>query len=207
ALRLRDENQGGLVLVLCEMAVHAVVRRVELPAHKPLPEGRVAGIQRRVPVAVPGEQVGILPEAFREALQAEPLVDRWVRQIGLADESGGGIVVLFFLPVNGDLGLADLDGRLRFPGASHGVILLRTNMRHLIARRGRSGITLRGRSGIMRAAPPSRAPRLIFCSGLGALPPAAAVSGARPVGRAEPRGSERGAAWCSFWTRTSAPIP
>jgi hypothetical protein len=43
-----------------------------------------------------------------------------MQEVGLADKLGGRADVFFLFPVDGDLGLADLDPRLRPLGASHG---------------------------------------------------------------------------------------
>src|ERR1035438_10250052 len=70
-LRFSDKNERGLVLVLGEMAIHAVVTHIEFSVHEPLPERRIAGIQGRLPILVPGQHVGIFPVTFREILFAK----------------------------------------------------------------------------------------------------------------------------------------
>src|ERR1019366_2203778 len=72
--RLRNKDDCRFVLVLVEMAVHAVVRGVDFAAHEPLPEWRITGIERRVPVLVPAQQIGVLAEALREIFLAEAFV-------------------------------------------------------------------------------------------------------------------------------------
>ena len=101
-----------------QMAVHAVVTGVQATADEPLPERGVARVQRRVPVAVPAEQVGVLLEALREPLLAEAVPDGRIRGVGLADEPGRRVEVLLLAPVDRDLGLGHL-ARLRWFLCSH----------------------------------------------------------------------------------------
>jgi hypothetical protein len=75
SLRLRYPDQRRLVAAGGQVPVDAVVGGVQAAANEPLPERRVAGVQRRVPVGVPVEQVPVLLEALGEALLAEPLED------------------------------------------------------------------------------------------------------------------------------------
>ena len=75
AFRLRNKNQCRFVFILGKMAIHAVVRSIELPAHEPLPEWRIIGIERRMPILVPTQQVGVFPEAFRKFILAESVED------------------------------------------------------------------------------------------------------------------------------------
>ena len=112
--RLRHKDQRRFVLVLGEVPVHAVVRGVDLAAHEPLPERRITGVERGVPVLVPAQQIGVLPEAFREILLAEAFEDVGIGQIRLADKFRGRIIVFFFPPMNCDLSLAGLDHRILF---------------------------------------------------------------------------------------------
>ena len=58
-----------------------------------------------MPVLVPVEQVGVLPEALREMLLSEALVYRRVRGVGLADEARQGVEVLLLPPMDRYLGL------------------------------------------------------------------------------------------------------
>src|ERR1700674_862890 len=89
-LRFGDPDEGGLVPVLRQVAVDTVIGGVQPTTDEPLPEGRVAGIERRVPVLVPGEEVGILLEAFGEVLLPESVEE------------------LLFPPMDGDLRLGNL---------------------------------------------------------------------------------------------------
>ena len=106
-LQLGDEVDRGLVAVLGEVAVHAVVGGVELAADEPLPERRIGEVQRLVPRLVPGEHVGIFFEALREVLLAEAIQDVLVLHVRLGDELGRRIVVLLLLPVDRHLGFVD----------------------------------------------------------------------------------------------------
>src|ERR1700719_1833300 len=100
---MRNENQGGFVFVLCEMAVAAVVAGVELAADKPFPKGRIAGVQRGVPILIPVEEFGVVAEAFGEILFAEALDDRGVVEVGLPNKFRRGEKILFLFPMNGNL--------------------------------------------------------------------------------------------------------
>src|ERR1035441_7816797 len=90
------------------MPVDAVIAGVQPAADEPLPEGRVAGVQRGVPGRVPAEQVRVLLEAVRETLLAEPLKDGRVGGVGLLDEFRGRQVILLLAPVHCDRGLRHL---------------------------------------------------------------------------------------------------
>src|SRR5215472_13479840 len=92
------------------MAVNTVKGYVELSADKPLPERGITGIESRVPVVVPGEQVAVLAEALGKILLAEALVHGGIAKVGLSYKSGAGIIVLLFSPVDRDLGF----GQVRF---------------------------------------------------------------------------------------------
>src|ERR1700738_2185960 len=85
------------------MAVNAVVAGVEFASDKPFPKGRITGVERGMPILIPVQQLRIVAEAFREVLLAEALDYRWIVQLGLSDEFGRGIKILFLFPVNGDL--------------------------------------------------------------------------------------------------------
>src|ERR1017187_1905485 len=110
--RLRNKDDRRFVLVLVEMPVHTVVRGVDFAAREPLPEWRITGVERRVPVLVPAQQIGVLPEALREILLAEAFVDVGIGQICLADKFCGRIIVFFLPPMDCDLGLAGLYPRI-----------------------------------------------------------------------------------------------
>ena len=73
--RLGNEDQRRLVLVLGQVAIDAVVAGVELSADEPLPERRVTGVERGVPVLIPVEQFGVFAEAFGEISFAESVDD------------------------------------------------------------------------------------------------------------------------------------
>jgi hypothetical protein len=100
---LGHEVDGRLVLVLGQVAVHAVIRGVDLAALEPFPAGRVAGVQDIIPVFVPVQQVGIFFEAIGKVVKAKTIIDRRIRHVCLCDKLIGGIIVFFFTPVNRDL--------------------------------------------------------------------------------------------------------
>ena len=106
--RLGHEDEGRLVAVLLQVTVDAIVRRVDLAAHEPLPERRVAGIEDRAIGLEPRQHVGIRFEAVRELVEAEPLEDARVSHDRLCLELLGRLVILFLLPVHCDLRFADL---------------------------------------------------------------------------------------------------
>src|SRR5206468_4161422 len=89
-LRLRHPEERRLIAALGQVAVDAVEARIQAPPDEPLPERRVAGVERRVPVRVPVEQVSVLLEALRKVLLAEPLQDGRVGRVRLSDETWRG---------------------------------------------------------------------------------------------------------------------
>ena len=107
---LGHPDDRRLVARLRQVAVDAVVAGVETAADEPLPEGRIARVEHRLPPRVPRQEVGVLLEAIGEPLFAEPLEDLRIRGIRLRDEGRGGVVVALFAPVDGNLGLRDLLG-------------------------------------------------------------------------------------------------
>ena len=113
-LRFRNKDQGRFVLVLVEMPIHAVVGGVDLAAHEPLPERRIAGVEGFVPVLVPSQQVGVFAEAFRVILFAKAFDDAGIGQIRLADKLRVRIVILFLAPVNCNLSFGGFAHRLWF---------------------------------------------------------------------------------------------
>ena len=86
-LRLGDPDKRRLVGLGREVAVDAVVTGVEPAPDEPLPKRRVGGVESGMPVRVPVEQVGVLPEALGKALFAEALVNGGLRRVRLADEA------------------------------------------------------------------------------------------------------------------------
>jgi hypothetical protein len=85
-LRLGHPDQGGLVPAGGQVPVDAVEGGVQAAADEPPPERRVAGVQGRVPVGVPVQQVRVLLEALGEVLLAEPFEDGRVGGVCLSDE-------------------------------------------------------------------------------------------------------------------------
>src|SRR6266511_3484469 len=107
-LRLGHPDQGRLVRARGQVAVDAVDAGVQSSPDEPLPERRVARVQRRVPVRIPDEEIRVLLEALREVLLAEPLEDRRIGRVRLSDERRRRGVELLLPPVHGDLRLGDL---------------------------------------------------------------------------------------------------
>src|SRR5207244_1876797 len=99
------------------MAVHAVDASVQPTAHEPLPKRRVARVEHRVPLGIPGEQIRVLLEAVGEVLLAEPLEDVGVGRVCLLDELFRRLYVLLLTPMNGDLRLGDRDRLVRHGAA------------------------------------------------------------------------------------------
>ena len=64
------------------MPIDAVMRDVELPAHEPLPKGQVAGVQCRMPVMIPAQEVSIFFEALWKVFLAEPFHHGRIDQVG-----------------------------------------------------------------------------------------------------------------------------
>ena len=102
---LGNPDQRVSVAAGLEVPVDAVGARVQPPAHEPLEERRLARVQQRVPLPVPGEHVGVLDEAIREVLLAEAIEDRRIVRVGLSGERGRRLEVLLLPPVNRDLRL------------------------------------------------------------------------------------------------------
>src|SRR5712692_11311113 len=61
-----------------------------------------------MPILIPGEQITILLEAFREILLTKALENIRIRGIGLTNKLRRCVVKLFFLPVNCDLSFGHL---------------------------------------------------------------------------------------------------
>src|ERR1019366_5591616 len=74
----------------------------------------ITGVERGVPVLGPAQQIGVLPEAFREILLAETFVDAGISQICLADKFRGRIIVFFLPPMDCDLSCAGFDHRILY---------------------------------------------------------------------------------------------
>ena len=108
-LRLRDPDEGRLVPVFRQMAIDTVVGGVQPATNKPLPERCVTGVEGGVPVLIPGQEIRVLLETFREVLLLEPVEDARVARIGLANEFRRRDEVLLFSPVDRDLSFGDFD--------------------------------------------------------------------------------------------------
>ena len=114
--RLRNADKGRLVLVLRKMPINAVVTDIQFSADKPLPEGRIARIEDRLPALVPAQHLGVLFEALRKVLFAETLHHFWVGQIRLFDKFLGRIEDPLFFPMNRNLRFGKLLFALVFFG-------------------------------------------------------------------------------------------
>jgi hypothetical protein len=55
--------------------IDAVDAGIQPAADKPLPERRVAGVEHRLPLGIPGEKIGVFLEAVGKVLLAESLED------------------------------------------------------------------------------------------------------------------------------------
>ena len=102
ALRLGYKDQGGLVRLVREVTVDAVVAGVQLAADEPLPERRVRRVEHRVPLLGPSEQVRVSGEALRELVLGELLANRRVRRVSLRRELGRRGVKALLAPVDRD---------------------------------------------------------------------------------------------------------
>src|SRR5207302_5660506 len=109
--RFRYEMDRGLVPVLRQMPIDAVVRGIDFSADEPAPERRLAAIEDLVPLPVPVEQFRELPVVAGELLEGEALEDVLVGKVGLRDELPGRGDVVLLLPVHGDLRLGHLGVR------------------------------------------------------------------------------------------------
>ena len=104
-----NKVDGGLVLVRLQVTIDAVVAGVDLAALEPFVTGCIAGIQNFIPVFVPGQKVGIFLIAVGKIIQAEPVIDAFVRHVCLGDKIRGWIIVPLLLPVYGYLRLRCFD--------------------------------------------------------------------------------------------------
>src|SRR6516225_5407890 len=87
------------------MAIDAVVTGIQSTADKPFPEGRVAGVQRDVPILVPVEKIRVFLKALRKVVEAESVEDSRVLQVSLSGECLWRANVVLFLPVDRNLSL------------------------------------------------------------------------------------------------------
>jgi hypothetical protein len=109
--RLGHPDERGFIAARCQVPVDAVEAGIQTAADEPLPERRIARVERGMPVGVPREQVSILLKALREALFAKPLANGRVGRIRLRDEGNRGVVVLLLAPMNRDLRFRNLARR------------------------------------------------------------------------------------------------
>src|SRR5581483_1085198 len=110
ALELRNEDERRLSLVGLEMAVDAVVARIQRSAGEPFPERRVARVERLVPLPEPCQQLGIFVEALREVVERETFADTGILQVRLRDEFRNRVEIVLFLPMDCDLRLGQFEG-------------------------------------------------------------------------------------------------
>src|SRR5260370_10696664 len=87
--------------MLFQVAVDAVIAGVELASDKPLPERRMAGIERGVPIVIPVQKVRIFVEALGEMLLAEFFDYGGVGEGGLCNELGRRIKGILLFPMGG----------------------------------------------------------------------------------------------------------
>src|SRR6516164_2192226 len=87
------------------MAINAVVTGIESTADKPFPEGRMASVQRDVPILVPVEEIRVFLKALRKPIEAKAVEDSRVLQVGLSDKCLRWANVVLFLPVDRNLSL------------------------------------------------------------------------------------------------------
>ena len=118
-LRLGNKYERSLIFVLSQISVYAVVTSIQFPAHIPFPERRIARVQSRVPILIPGQQVRIFPKTFGKMFFLEPLHDGRVHQVRLSNELRGRIHALLFLPMDGNLRLAYLGSPFDVLRGSH----------------------------------------------------------------------------------------
>ncbi len=111
-LRLGHEMDRRLVPVAGEVAIHAVVTRVDLAADKPAPERGMAGVERRLPVFVPVKEVRELLEALGEVVEGKAREHARVCQIGLRNELVRRREIILLRPVHRDLRFGDIGSLL-----------------------------------------------------------------------------------------------
>ena len=88
-LRFGDEDQRRFVFPFGKVAIDAVIGDVQLATHKPLPERRMLGVQRGVPILIPMEEFRVFTETLGKVLFAKTLDGAGIVQIGLRNEAGG----------------------------------------------------------------------------------------------------------------------
>jgi hypothetical protein len=101
--RLGYPDQSRLVVTGFQVAIDAVVTNVEPTADKPLPKRRVAGVQRRMPIVVPGEQICVFLVAFRKVLLTKTFKNTRIACICLSNKLWTCMKILLLSPVNSDL--------------------------------------------------------------------------------------------------------
>ena len=101
--RLGYPDESSFVAMRRQVAIDTVVTSVEPTADEPLPKRRVASVQRRVPIMVPGEQIRVFLEALRKVLLTEPFKDTRIACVCLTNKPWRGLIVLLLPPVNGDM--------------------------------------------------------------------------------------------------------
>ncbi len=100
--QFRHKVDGCFVAVFCQMSVYTVVGGIDQTALEPFVAGSIAGIQNRIPVFVPVQQIRVFLVAVRHIFQGHALIYAFVRHICLGNEfSGRGIHLLLF-PVGRD---------------------------------------------------------------------------------------------------------
>jgi len=104
ALQFRYKMDGGLVLVLRQMPIDAVVAGIDPATDKPSPKRSITGIESFVPTSIPVQEVSVLVEAPRKVVETEPFVNLLVGQVCLGNELLWRIVVFFFLPMDRNFG-------------------------------------------------------------------------------------------------------
>ena len=102
-LRLWNEVDRCLVLIVLEMSIDAIIRGIEFTTDKPFPKRRIACIQCLLPILIPVQHVRILFEALWKVLHAEPFINGFIRHVCLGNELRRRIVIALLLPVDRDL--------------------------------------------------------------------------------------------------------
>ena len=110
--QLGDKMNGGLVFVLCQMPIHAIVAGIDLAAFEPFPARRIAGVQDCIPVLIPVEHIGVFLETVREIFQAEPVKHTRICHVGLGNKFCAWMKIFLFPPMYRNFGFGSFNNFL-----------------------------------------------------------------------------------------------
>ena len=107
--QLGNEMDRGLVLILGQVPVNAVVAGVDFAAFKPFKARCVTRIEYFIPIFIPSQQFGEFSVIVGEILQFETFENSWIGEVGLTDETCRWMIIVFFLPMNRNFSFRSFD--------------------------------------------------------------------------------------------------